>query len=137
MANANRGENSHLQKDLVFSLAHPAVTATSTFHVFKARVPCKVTRIEYANPTGLAEDTTNTFKGEIKNGSTVLATPFFTDSDEAGDNNLGANTLIVASLSAVDGALNLAAGDTLDLVLTEAGTATLPAGGLVVYVTEI
>jgi hypothetical protein len=68
-----------------------------------------VTRIEYANPTGLAGDPANAFKAEVKNGATVLATVFNTEND-AGGATLAANSLGVATLSSVSGALNLAAG---------------------------
>lgn len=129
-----RYENDHLQKDVCRSLYHAAATANTTKHIFKARAECVVTRIEYANETGLVADAANHFRGEVKKGATLVSTLFNTNS--AGGAALGV-TVLTPALSAVAGALVLAAGDVLDLVLTETGLATLPPGDVHVYVTEL
>jgi hypothetical protein len=133
-----RRENLHLQKDLTVSRHHEALTANGTKLAFKARAECLITRIEYANEVGLAEDATNAFKLEVKNGATVLATLFDTDADEAGTNTLG-TAMIVATPGGSPALANnkLAAGDTLSLVFTEDGAATLPPGDITIYFTEL
>lgn len=120
---------------VVLTYDHAALTATTTTKLWK--VPAgrkfKVERASYINPTGLVGDPTNAFMGEVKNGSTVVATLFNTDTD---DNPAGAtlavDTFVEGSLSATATALWLAASDVLSVVFTEDGTATLPAGRLVI-----
>lgn len=111
---------------------HPEVTGDTEIKFFNATRPFRVTRAYYINPTGLAEDTTNVFAGKIRNGTTVVATLFDTDSDNAGTNTLAADTLVEGTLSATDANRVLAAGDWASLLLDEGGTATLPAGRAVI-----
>lgn len=119
-----------------FSLAydHAALTATTTVKLYK--VPAgrrlRIDRCSYINPTGLAENASNAFAITVQNASTVVASGIDTDSDEAGDNNLAADTFVELTLSATDASRVLAAADVLSVVFTEDGTATLPAGRLVV-----
>ncbi len=121
----------NLQQFAPVDFTHPSVTATSTYKVFKAHRTYRVTRITYINHTGLAEDTTNTFAGDVKVGTDVVAALFATDSDLAGaDNSLAASTFIVPTLNTDDAVCVLEAGEELLLVLTEGGTATLPEGRL-------
>ncbi len=133
MATLSRRTNDLLQERVVIPCDHPEVTGDTTIKFFNASRDFRVTRAYYINPTGLAEDTTNVFAGSVKNGSTVVATLFNTDSDLAGaDNSLAADTLVEGVLSATDANRILAAGDWLSLLLDEGGAATLPAGRLVV-----
>lgn len=119
---------------VVMTFDHAALTATTTTKLWK--VPTgrrfKVERASYINPTGLVGDGTNAFMGEVKNGSTVVATLFNTDTGDAGGASLAADTFVEGTLSATAANLWLAAGDILSAVLTEDGTATLPAGRLVI-----
>lgn len=110
---------------------HAQVTATTTVKLWRAPRAFRITGCQYLNVTGLAEDATHAFKGELKNGSDVVAAIFNTDSDGAGDNTLAANTHVVG---VVDETLAAgSAGDVITLVLTEGAgaTATLPAGEVI------
>lgn len=49
------------QEKLAFFLDHAALTASQLFPLLKATRKCRVTSVEYKNPTGLAEDATNAF----------------------------------------------------------------------------
>lgn len=121
------------QERVAFSYDHAALTATTTVKLYKAPAGRKfrLDRAVYINPTGLAADNTNAFRGEIKNGSTVMADLFNTDGDDVpAGASLAADTHVEGVLSATDANRVLAAGDVLSLVFTEDGTATLPAGRL-------
>lgn len=122
------------EERMVMSFDHAALTATTTSKLWKcpAGRSFVVERVSYINPTGLAGDGTNAFAGEVKNGSTVMATLFNTDTGDAGGASLAADTFVEGTLSATAANQWLAAGDVISLVLTEDGTATLPAGRLVI-----
>lgn len=119
------------QERVAFSYDHGAVTATTTVKLYKAPAGRKfrLDRAVYVNPTGLAADNTNAFAGTIQNAATVMATLFNTDGDDnpAGA-ALAADTFVEGTLHSTDANRVLAAGEELSLVLTEDGTATLPAG---------
>jgi hypothetical protein len=121
------------EEKVVITFDHPAVTGTTTWKIWKcpAGKAFVLDRASYINPTGLAEDTTNTFAGTVQNGSTVMATLFNTDSDGAGTNTLAADTFVEGTLSATATDLWLAADDIISLVATEGAVASLPAGRLV------
>ncbi len=121
-----RRDNQFLREKVVFLFPHASTTATVTHKIFKAKRAFIVDAIRYINPTGLAGDGTNAFAGDVKNGSTVVATVFNTDTGDAGGASLAADTFVDGVIDAA--AATLAAGDILSLVLTEDGTATLPAG---------
>jgi len=120
------------QERVVLSFDHPSVTATTTwkFHKAKGR-SFRVDSVRYINPTGLTGDAANAFTGVLKNGATVVATIFNTETDNGGA-TLTADTFVDGTLSATDANRVLAADDVLSLVATEVGTATLPAGRVVV-----
>lgn len=124
--------NRHLEEKLVLSFDHAQATATTTHKLWKVPTGKSfvVDRVSYINPTGLVGDATNTFKGEVMNGATVMATVFDTDTDTGA--SLAADTFVEATLSATPANTWLAADDVLSFVLTEGGTATLPAGRLVI-----
>lgn len=121
---------------LPFTKEHGALTATETDKIFKARKRTKIERVDYINPTGLAADGTNAFSLDVKNGSTVVASVFNTDSGDTGGAALAANTFLTATNGSAT-ARTLAADDILTLVFTEDGTATLPAGTVVIWFTEL
>lgn len=112
------------------SLAHGQVTTDTTIKFYKVPVGKKllITRASYINPTGLAGDGTNAFAGYIKNGSTVVATLFNTDTGDTGGASLAADTFVEGTLSATPASLWFAAGDVVSLVLDEDATSTLEAG---------
>lgn len=106
--------------------SHASLTATTTVKLFTvpAGKTLHIDRVWYNNPTGLVGDATNAFKLEIKNGSTVLATVFNTETDNGGA-TLAVDTPILVSASGA-----LAAAAVLTAVFTKVGTATLPVGDL-------
>lgn len=132
-----RRDNPSVQNHFLVNRAHGAVSQTTTLGVFTARARCRITRVEYENPTGLAADNTNAFAGTVVKGSgnTLVASLFNTDGDGGGA-SLG-TAPILGTLSTVAGATVVEAGERVKLVLTEAGTATLPEGNLIVWFTEI
>lgn len=89
----------------------------------------RLRRAVYINPTGLAADPTNYFDVEVLKGATVMAKwSTLTGSDGA----LVADTPTTLALSATDASRVAAAGDVISLSLNETGTATLPAGRIVI-----
>ena len=113
------------------SYDHASLTQTTTVKLHKASRRMKIEAVRYINPTGLAADNTNAFKCEIKNGSTLVASVFNTDgNDDPAGEALAADTFVSGTL--VDADSLLAADDVLSVVFTEDGTATLPAGRLVI-----
>jgi hypothetical protein len=110
---------------------HAQTTATQTIKVYKVPVGRKlrIDRASYINVTGLALDPSNFFVGTLKNGATVAATLFNTNT--SGGAALTANTFFDAVLSATDSARIFAAGDIILLVNTLTGTQTLPTGTLI------
>ncbi len=124
----------HKRSTFTVSVPHAAVTADTTVPVFKARKRTRVETVRYNNPTGLAEDAANYFAGTLKNGATVVATIFDTNSAGAGTNSLAAGW---TDGSVVTAERVLEVDETLDLILDETGTATLPAGSVLVFLTEL
>lgn len=112
---------------------HAELTATTTIKLYK--VPAgrtfRLDSVQYNNVTGLAGHATDAFAGTVQNGATVAATLFNTDTGDAGGASLAADTPAFGTLSATSASRVFAAGDVVSLVLTEDGTATLPAGTLV------
>lgn len=111
---------------------HAALTATTTVLVWQ--VPAgrsfRVDRVLYHNVTGLAADNANTFKCELMNDAVLVGEVFNTDGD---DDPVGAAIPAdeFVEVTSFDAPV-LAAGDVLSVVFTEEGTATLPAGRLIV-----
>lgn len=130
----NRRPDLHERERVVLSYDHAALTANTTVKLWKcpAGRSFVLERASYINPTGLAADATNTFKGEVMNGATLMASLFNTDSDDdpAGA-SLAADTFVEGSLTATVADRWLAADEVVSVVFTEEGTATLPAGRLV------
>lgn len=123
------------QERLSLPFDHVALTATGTTKFWKcpAGRSFRVDRILYINPTGLVGDITNAFRGELKNGATLMATLFNTDTDDApAGASLAVDTFIELTSDVAIPSRVLAPGDILSVVFTEDGTATLPAGRLVV-----
>lgn len=129
-----RMQNDKFEEKLVLSFDHASVSATTTWKFWKCPTGKSfvVDRAYYINPTGLAGDGTNAFAGDVKNGSTVMATIFNTDTGDAGGASLAADTFVEGTLSATAASRWLAAGDIMSFVVTEDATAVLPAGRLVI-----
>ena len=128
---APRRANKHLQELVVLPYEHVSVTADTTVKLWT--VPTgRQFRIDgawYNNVTGLAVDVTNFFDIQVLKGSTVMAN-WSTETGEEGA--LVADTPVDLSLSATDANQVADAGDVIALKLDEDGTATLPAGRIVI-----
>lgn len=129
-----RRPNQTEQERVVLAFDHPEVTATTVWKLFKVPAGRKllIDAAEYINPTGLAEDTTNVFALAVKHGTTVVAS-WSTDSDlMEPDASIPADTFMELTPAALASRVAPAAA-VLSLTATEGGTATLPAGRLVLH----
>lgn len=110
---------------------HAQVTGTTTVKLWKCPTGRAfiVDRVLYMNVTGLAVHNDNWFTGVLMNDATAVASIFNTDanSDPVGA-ALTADTFTEATMAAATADRVVDAGEELALVLTEGGTATLPAG---------
>jgi hypothetical protein len=115
--------------ELVLVADHAEVTADTTIKLYKVPTARKlrVRKVEYVNPTGLAADGSNYFVVAAKNGSTVIA------SKSSAAAEFAADTVTELTQSATDSDMVLDADEELSLSLDETGTATLPAGKLIVH----
>ena len=132
----SKRQNDFLQERVVLSFDHPSVTGDTTWKFFKvpAGRKLKIDAVEYINPTGLAEHADNHFAFSLKKGSTVMAGPLSTDADGAAlDDSLVADTFTTIPLSATAADTVADGGDVLAFLADEGGTATLPAGRVVVH----
>lgn len=113
---------------------HAAVTGDTTIKhwVVPAGRTFRLDRAAYINVTGLARSDTDFFEVAIKKGSTTMATANTGPVAGAGA-AIAADTFTDLTLSATPANLVAAAGDVISLVLDETGTATLPAGKVVIY----
>lgn len=127
-------KNEVIQERVVLSFDHPAVTSTTTWKFFKvpAGRKLRIDAVEYLNPTGLAEDASNIFALAVKQGSTTVGS-LSTDSAAVADASIAANTFTTMTPSATAADLTAPAAAELSLVATETGTASLPAGRIVVH----
>lgn len=107
-----------------------SVTTTVKLYTVPAGKTVRIDRVWYNNPTGLVGASGAAFKGEIKNGATLVNTMFNTDTG-AGGATLAVDTPAFGT-NAPDASLVLAAGAVLSLVLTKTGVATLPAGTFII-----
>jgi len=122
-------KNDHFQERVSFALTHGAVTATTAEKVWSPTRKFLLERVWYNNPTGLAEDPTDFFDIQILKGATVAAN----HSTETGrEGTLTADTPVELVLSATQANRVFDAGDVMSLNLDEGGTATLPAGRLMI-----
>lgn len=128
---AARRDNNVVRERVVLAYDHAQLTGDLTIKLFKAPRRCLVEKVEYINPTGLAEHAADYFAISAKNGATVCAT-ISTDSAGAGDNGIVADTFTTLT-NGTRAARTLASGDVLTVLFDETGTATLPAGRLVIH----
>jgi hypothetical protein len=124
-----RNSQAGVKELIAITFDHGSTTTDTTHTIFKAMDALEVVKVEYINVTGLAEDASDFFALSLKNGSTVIAT-HSTETGEEG--SIAANTFTTLALEASPNPV-LDAGDVLSLDLNETGTATLPAGRLVVH----
>ena len=125
-----RRKNRFLQERVVLSFDMASTAATETLKFHYCAHPFRVERADIVNPTGLVADASNYFVITLQDGATVMAT---WSTLTGANGSLPANTFTQLVNSAVSGALDAAAGDTLSMVLTLHGTQTLPAGRLVLH----
>jgi hypothetical protein len=120
------------QESQTFYFDHAQVTETTTLKLIKLsnRYPFRIDTVYYLNPTGLATHVDDWFVIALKNGSTVIS-DWSTDTGEEG--TIAADTFVTLTNSVTDADLVVAAAGTLTLLLTEGGSATLPAGRIVIH----
>lgn len=123
------------QEAVVLSFDHPEVSGDTTWKFFQ--VPpgktLRIDRVDYINPTGLAQDTTNVFALKLL-ADAVVAASWSTDNDlMVPDASIPADTFMALTLSATDSELIADAESVLSLFADEGGTATLPPGRLIVH----
>lgn len=111
---------------------HAQVTADTTSKAFKTHPSrhFQVERVDYVNPTGLATDASNYFNVKLLNGATVLAN---WSTLTGAEGTLTADTFVAMTLNSTAANLVLNPGTEVSLFLDETGTATLPAGKLVIH----
>lgn len=127
--------NEFLQERVVLSFDHPEVSGDTVWKFFKvpAGRTLKIDAVEYINPTGLAQDTTNVFNLILKHGSTTVAS-WSTDNDlMVPDASIPADTFMTLTPAAAAADLVAPADAVLSFTADEGGTATLPAGRVVVH----
>ncbi len=124
-----RRKLSYAAEPKVFSFDHAQVTADTTSWVWTtpAGRSFRITRAMYCNPTGLAADAANYFTVKVLNGVAVAAS---WSTQTTGDGALAADTPVALNLQSDN--LVVPANTKLSLFLDETGTATLPAGRVVI-----
>lgn len=106
---------------------HAALTATTTIKKWKNKTgrQVKITGAQYLNVTGLAQDASNSFKIGLNQGAVEVAK---WNTATGTDGTVVADTHMTMVLSATPADLIIEPDELLSLVLTETGTANLPAG---------
>lgn len=120
--------NQYTQDRFVVAYDHAEATADTNQPLMVATRKFRIDAARYVNPTGLAEDADNFFDIQILKDAAVAAN-WSTETGEEG--TLTAGEWAELSLSATAANLVFEAGDEMDLNLDETGTATLPAGRIV------
>lgn len=113
------------------SLDHAQTAASATTKVWKVPAGRKfrITRVFYVNPTGLAGNAANFFQIRALNAALVGAE---WSTSTAGQSTLTANTPVELVLSATDANRVLPENTDLSFATILTGTATLPAGRVVI-----
>ncbi len=106
------------------------VTADTTTKLWELNRKFRVDRVQYVNPTGLAVSDTNYFILKLTKDATVIAS--WSTKTTGGDGALVADTFVDFTMSGTDANLVLSSGDEIRFFLDETGTATLPAGRLII-----
>lgn len=125
-----RRANEFLSVGTPLTYQNASLAATTTWPLYTAWTATRVRRAFYVNPTGLALNASNYFTIELKRGATVVANGIST-----------ATAALVASawtsMTIVPASAVLAAGQSLDVVFTRTGTATLPIGQLLIELAHV
>jgi hypothetical protein len=91
--------------------------------------PFRIDRVRYVNPTGLAEDAANYFKIQVLNEA-LVAFEWSTETGQEGTLT-GGTWVIVPAGAGGAAAASFVKDEELDFNFDETGTATLPAGTIV------
>lgn len=121
------------QEPWSLTYTHAAITADATIKLYKVPTgrSLVLTRVSYINPTGLAADNTNAFRGTVNNGATVAAAIFNTDgNDDPVGAALPADTFVDGVLATAQADRVFEAGEIVSFVADEDGDTTLPIGTL-------
>lgn len=131
---ANPNKNARDRRTFPIAFRVPSTAASFAFKVFKARKRSVIEYVEFIPEATLATDGANYFTATVKNGS---ATPVaaLVNTNAAGGAALTANT-IYGGTNGTKAVRTLAPGDQVTLDAVKTGTQTLPAGTLVLWVTE-
>lgn len=120
--------NQYTQDRFVLRYENGSLTADANVPLMEASRKFRIDKAKYVNPTGLAADASNYFDIQVKKGSNV-ALNWSTETGEEG--TLTAGEWATLSEASDKSRLVFDAGDLLSLTFDETGTATLPAGYLV------
>jgi hypothetical protein len=108
---------------------HAQVTGDTTVRLLKntSGQQLRIDEIVYINPTGLAQDGSNYFAIQVKQGSVVVGE---WSTLTGAEGTIAADTYVALDLSDTDADLIIEDDEILTLLLDETGTATLPAGSI-------
>ena len=120
--------NDFTASNFVLSYDHVAVTADTTFKLWKLGRKFVLDRAYYVNVTGLAADVTNFYNIKV-NIAAVLALNWSTETGEEG--TIAADTFVTMDPAAAAARIGAADAE-ISLELDEDGTQTLPAGRIVI-----
>lgn len=112
----------------VLSYDHAAASADTTIKLWKLRKRFIIDKVQYINVTGLAEDAANYFNIKVLIAA-VVAANWSTETGQEG--TIAANTFVAPTLAAAASRVGALDAE-ISLVLDEDGTATLPAGRIVI-----
>jgi hypothetical protein len=130
-----RREDTLLQERVLLPYDHAQVTADTTVKLWQVPAGRKfrLDRVYYNNPTGLAVDASNFYNIAVQKNDGVTPVVMANHSTETGEEGTLTGDTPVELVLAADGAARVAdAGDDIELLLDEDGTATLPAGRVVI-----
>lgn len=124
--------NGGLQTGFYLAVDHVAVTADTTVKLDKvpSGLKLRIDSVQYVNPTGLAQDASNYFNIKVLKGASTVVANWSTLTGAEG--TLTANTFVNMVMSSTDADKVLDAADELSYFLDETGTASLPAGRIVI-----
>lgn len=127
-----RSPNVGLQLGFYLAVDHVTVTADTTVKLDKipSGQKLRIDSVQYVNPTGLATDAANYFNIKILKGAATVVANWSTLTGAEG--TIAANTFVSLTMSSTDADKVFTAADELSYFLDETGTATLPAGRIVI-----
>lgn len=117
-------------EEVEISYDHVQVTGDTTVKLWKNKSTRHflIEEVEYVNPTGLAQDATNVFNVKVLNAAAVAAS---WDTTTGQQGSIAADTFVALVNGSAANRL-VAPSAVVSLFLDEGGTATLPAGRIVI-----